>query len=707
MGIIGRIRKRGWIAVVIVGIAIIAFIIGDFAKKQPNHTDLGKINHNTITYNYFEQRAAELMDNYRQQQQNDQIPNEVEHQLREQAWQMLVEEDLYQEQYDRLGLRITSNELNDMYMGTFIHPYLRQSFTDPQTGEYNTSAVRSWIDNFDMLDTTRRAMWLDLEKAVKRDRMQQKYSTLIAKGLYAPKAFAEQVAQYSANTANVRVAAVRYQSVDDADVTLTDADYQAYYNEHKAEFLQREEMRELDFILFPVIPTAADLQAVEENVMKTWEEFQNTEDENLAYFVNDLSQSATRYDTLYHSADAFSPVDSIVTASAAGTMVAPRIIGNDWVMAKVVNAAMRPDSIRASVIVILNRNAYGSDVTRTPEEADHLTDSVADLLRSGKMSFDQAVADFSDDPSKSNGGDQGWQQDGFYGFLNERIVSTPVGNFFTYDMPNNMGHYIVLVTGKTELQKKYRVAILTIPITPSEQTDGEVYARANQFAGQNRTHAAMMAAAQAENYAVRNGMVYAMSNNLQGVNGNAREIVRWAFDEETENGSVANKVFSTGERLYVVAALKDVYKKGYPELRQVRDMIESQVRIDKKAAMLMAKADEALKAGKDINAIATTLGTTVDTIGNVGFNDYYFDRYGYEPKALATVAAAEPHTLVGPVKGTSAVYLIQVDDTTPAANIATESILNNMQMEQQQKVRNVSQILKDKSKIKDERGKFF
>ena len=282
-----------------------------------------------------------------------------------------------------------------------------------------------------------------------------------------------------------------------------------------------------------------------------------------------------------------------------------------------------------------------------------------------------------------------------------------MGNFFTYDMPNNMGHYIVLVTGKTELQKKYRVAILTIPITPSEQTDGEVYARANQFAGQNRTHAAMMAAAQAENYAVRNGMVYAMSNNLQGVNGNAREIVRWAFDEETENGSVANKVFSTGERLYVVAALKDVYKKGYPELRQVRDMIESQVRIDKKAAMLMAKADEALKAGKDINAIATTMGTTVDTIGNVGFNDSYFDRYGYEPKALATVAAAEPHTLVGPVKGTSAVYLIQVDDTTPDANIATEYILNNMQMEQQQKVRNVSQILKDKSKIKDERGKFF
>ena len=487
MGIIGRIRKRGWIAVLIVGVAIIAFIIGDFAKKQPNRTDLGKINHNTITYNYFEQRASELMDNYRQQQQNDQIPTEVEHQLREQAWQMIVEEELYQEQYDKLGLRITSSEISDMYMGTFIHPYLRQSFTDPQTGEYNTSAVRSWIDNFDMLDTTRRAMWLDLEKAVKRDRIQQKYSTLITKGLYAPKAFAEQVAQYSANAANVRVAAVRYQSVDDGEVTLTDADYQKYYNEHKAEFKQREEMRELDFILFPVIPTDADLKAVEENVMKTWEEFQTTEDENLAYFVNDLSQSATRYDTLYHGAEAFSPIDSIVTSSAAGTMVEPRIIGNDWVMAKVVNSAMRPDSIRATVAVILNRNAYGSDVTRTPEEADRLTDSVADLLRTGKISFDQAVADFSDDPSKSNnGGDQGWMEDGAYGFLNERIVSTPVGNFFTYDMPNNMGHYLVLVTGKTELHKKYRVAILTIPITPSEQTDGEVYARANQFAGQNR-----------------------------------------------------------------------------------------------------------------------------------------------------------------------------------------------------------------------------
>ena len=707
MGIIGSIRKRGWIAVVVVGVAIICFIIGDFAKKQPNMPDMGKINGKTITSAYFNQRADEMIENYRQQQQMDQLPSEVEYQIREQAWQVMVEEQLNENQYNRLGLRVTSSEVSDMFAGSFIHPYLRQIFTNPQTGEYNVQQIRSMTDNFDMLDSTSKTQWVQLEKAVKQDRLQQKYNMLISKAFYMPKAMAAQVADMSSDAANVRVAALRFQNVADEEANPTQADYEKYYKEHKAEYRIREELRELDFIVFPVNPTPADLQAIEENVNKTWEEFQQVEDKDIMYFVNDECQSASRNDTIYKTADAFSPLDSIVKASNPGTMIAPRIVGNDWVMARVTGAAMRPDSLRVSAIWILNKKA-GGEISRSEEEASRLTDSIADLLRTGKMPFEQAVAEFSDDPAKAeNKGDLNWVPDGYYGFLNERVVNTPVGNFFTMERPDKTGHVIALVTGKTEPHMKYKVAMITLPITPSEQTDGEIYAKANHFAGQNRTHAAMMSAAQAENLAVRNAIIPAMANSLQGVNGNARSIVQWAFNDETENGSVANQVFSTGEYMYVVVALKDILKKGYLQLEQVRNMIEQPVRLEKKGEILMAKAEEALKTNKNIDTLASQLGTTVDSVNNVRFNDYYFDRFGMEPKVQAAIAATKQNSLIGPIKGTSAVYMVQVDGVVKGEEVSADMIRNNMESEEQQKVRSLIQVLKDNAKITDQRNKYF
>ena len=122
---------------------------------------------------------------------------------------------------------------------------------------------------------------------------------------------------------------------------------------------------------------------------------------------------------------------------------------------------------------------------------------------------------------------------------------------------------------------------------------------------------------------------------------------------------VADQVYEC-DGMFVVVALKDVYKKGYATLDQVRPMIEQQVRLDKKAELLMARAEEAVKAAKDINSIALKLNTTVDTLDSVAFNDYYLGRYGMEPKVQAAISAKKSG-LVGPVKGASGVYMVQID----------------------------------------------
>lgn len=702
MGIIGSIRKHSGWAVAIVGIAILAFILGDLTKNNGGIPDVGKVNGEVLTSQRFNEKVAEMENNYKVQQQTTQVPAEMENQIREQVWAQFVDESLMEEQAAKLGLRVSPAEVNDMFTGRFIHPYVRQSFTDPQSGQFDVRFVSQFIENFDQLDTMRRMQWVELEKYCKTDREQQKYSTLINAGFYMPKALAAKVAEYAGTVANVRVVSMPFSSVSDDEAAVADADYEKYYNEHKAEFRVREELRDLEFIAFPVNPTPQDLADIQEQVNKVWAEFQTVPADEVAFFVN--AESDRSYDSSYRRASTFkAPFDEQIAAAKDGDMLAPVMAGNEWMMAKVISSAVRPDSLRASVVYILNQNA-GGNIMRSDAQAKSLADSVLALVNGNKMTFEQAVEQFSDDPQKGETkGDMDWQLDGGYGFLNEELVNRPVGSCFVFEHPQGVGYFLVKVTDKTKAEKKYRVALITREIAASAATNRAVYNEANRFAGQNRNITDFTAAAQQQNLQVRNARVTMMSNNLSGI-GNARSIVQWAYNEDTKVGAVADQVYEC-DGMFVVVALKDVFKKGFATLEQVRPMIEQAVRLDKKGELLMARADEAVKAAQDITSIAVKLNTTVDTIDSVSFADYYFDRYGMEPKVQAAISAKKGG-LVGPVKGASGVYMVQIDSKAPRA-AADGQVTMQLEQGYRSKARMASQVLREQAKIVDQRNKFF
>ena len=704
MGIIGSIRKHSWIAVALVGIAIIAFILGDLTKNNRGIPDMGKVNGETMSRQRFDELVERAENNYKMQQQVAQVPSEMQSRIRESVWGEFVEETLFEEQAKKLGLQVTPGELGDMYTGKFIHPYLRQYFTNPQTGIYDTLGVRRTLENFSSMDTTQRMQWVELEKAVKKDRMQQKYASLILSGFYMPKALAEKVAVYSQEVSNVRVAALPFQSVSDEEVTLADADYKNYYDEHKAEFRVPEEFRDIEFIVYPVNPTPQDLADIQAGVEKTWAEFQTIEDEEIPFFVN--GESYRSYDSTYVKASSFkAPFDAQVEAAAAGTFIAPAIVGNEWMMAKVMNTAVRPDSLRASVIYILNSKAGSNITTRSEDQAKHLADSVYAMLTANRIAFEAAVEQFSDDPQKSETkGDMDWQLDGNYGVLNEQIVNTPVGGYFLYERPDGIGYFIVKVTDKTPASKKYRVALITREIVPSKATNDAVYTQAHKFASQNRTLKSFEASAQEQNLQMRNARIGLMSENLAGVT-SAREIVRWAFNKETQLGAVTDQVYEC-DGMYVIATLKDVFKKGYATLDQVRPMIEQDVRREKKAELLIARAEEAAKVAKDINSIAIKLNVAVDTLDSVSFNDNYFGKFGMEPKVQSVIAATKSG-LTKPVKGASAVYMVQVDSKAKVDGVDGSLVRAQMEQGYRNKVRQITEVLRMKANIEDNRNEHF
>lgn len=704
MGIIGSIRKHSWVAVLLVGIAIIAFILGDLTKNKGGMPDMGSVNGETMTRQRFDELVERAETNYKMNQQVAQIPAEMQSRIRESVWTEFVEETLFEEQAAKLGLQVTSDEMGDMYTGKFIHPLLRQYFTNPQTGVYDTLGVRRTLENLNAMDTNQRLQWVDLEKAVKKDRMQQKYASLVLSGFYMPKTLAEKVAAYTKEVSNIRVVAMPFQSVSDDEVTLGDADYKKYYDEHKNEFRVYEELRSIEYIVYPVNPTAADLAEIEAGVKKTWEEFQTVEDEEIPYFVN--GESHRSYDSSYVKSSSFrAPMDAQIEAASAGTMIEPAIVGNEWMMAKVLATAMRPDSLRASVIYVFNNKVGGNITTRSEEQAKHLADSVLAMLNANRISFEDAVEQFSDDPQKGEThGDMNWQLDGGYGVLNEQIVNTPVGGHFIYERPDGIGYFIVKVTDKTPATKKFRVALITREIEPSKATNDAVYTTAHKFASQNRTMKSFEASAQQENLQVRTERVAKMSETLPGVS-NAREIVRWAFNKETQKGAVTDQVYEC-DGAYVIATLQDIYQKGYATLEQVRPMIEQDVRREKKAELQLARAEEAAKVAKDINSFASKVNMPVDTLDSVAYGSNYFGKFGMEPKVQSVVAATKSG-MTSPIKGASAVYMIQVDSKAPAEGMEAEMMRMQLEQGYRNKVRQITDVLRLKADIEDTRNEHF
>ena len=705
MGIIGNIRKHSWIAVTIVGIAIIAFIIGDLQKNR-KQVAFAKLDGEEVTYDYFNSRVLQREEDYN-------MRGNSSYAFKESIWQEIVQERLLGKEMEALGVVVTDAEVSDMYVGRFIHPSLQQQFTNPQTGVYDRQGISNYVRQIESMPDTSMAkvQWLKFQEQVREDRQRNKYVSLLQYGMYMPKAIAEKIAEISAKQSDVRVAGMLYSQNSDIQVELTDADYQKYFDSHKKELnrdifrMDNREQREVAYAVFTAQPSQSDIAEIESEVNSWWSEMQEMDENSVIDFVN----MHGGYDSMFVSSDVFAtPLDSIVKSSHSGSEIAPIIVPSmtrdgynrhaygEYVMGKVLKTEMRPDSLRISLILIPSQN-YHQSITRTPEQAAHLRDSAMASIKAG-MPFEAAVAAFSID--STNGGDQDWQLDGAYGILNEDIVHHNVGDVFDKELPNNAGYFIVKVTGKSASKMKYRVALAQKVITPSTDTEKDVRDRANQFASQFSTCQAMIEGAQSQNVQMRSALLISMSDSLTGF-ANTRDAVRWAFNEKTVSGAVSGEIYNS-DYSYIVVGLREVYVPNQLTLDQARPLIENRVRLEKLGEQLVAKASDAANGTNDINTIAAKLNVSIDTIAGVTFGGY-LGRNGMEPKATAAIAAKNDTGIIGPIQGANGVYVISVDSNTKAEKNDAESIRQRYENTGMNGLNYLIPVLQSRIKIVDNR----
>jgi peptidyl-prolyl cis-trans isomerase D len=342
MAVIGTLRKHSTLAVILIGVAISAFIISDLftgkGKGKNGLPPVGIIAGEEITVRDYNQRVDDNIEMQRTSQNKENLTPQETYDIRQNTWTQYLNEVIMGKEYEQLGINVTTDELYDLVQGSRPHNLIRQYFQDPATKQYNPQMVINFLQNLDNMKPEVKKQWLNLEKYIKEDRLTQKYQALVAKGYYMPEAFAKMDYTNKKKNAEIRYVAARYTTVKDEDVVLTDKDYEAYYEKNK-KLYEQEPSRDLDYVIFEVLPSAEDREFTKESVLQIYNDFRNTQD--YITFVN--STSDKRYDsTWFKKGQLPVTIDSLLFSSPVGTFVPPYEENMAWHMARLMDIQAEP-----------------------------------------------------------------------------------------------------------------------------------------------------------------------------------------------------------------------------------------------------------------------------------------------------------------------------------------------------------------------------
>ncbi len=703
MAIIGEIRKHYWLLVAIIGVALLLFVLSDFSRKRAKQTNtIGVIAGEKISGVEFNKKVEENIELEKANSGKDNITSDESYKIRQRTWQTMLSEIVMNQQYDKLGVTVTVDELDDLIRGKNPHPYIQQSFTDPNTGKFDPKSVTNFLQNLDNVEPKMKQRYLSLEKAIRTDRLSTKYNNLITKGFYFPKAFAKRNYEESNKMAEVRLTGVRYQAVSDSMVKLTDADYEKYYNENKYKFYQDKPIRDIEYVVFDSKASEEDVVKIKTDLSKLFQEFTTVTD--VPTFVNSVSE--TRYDSSWKKKGSYSPVlDSILFRSPVGTVIPPLEDNGMFRFFKVMDRQMRPDSLKASHILFAYAGSQKQDAKRTKEAASKVADSVLMVVKKNPASFESLAGTLSDDDfAKKKMGDLGWFADGaMVPEFNTAVLKGKVGDIVKVE--SSFGFHIIKITGKKEPTEKIRVASVDRKIEASSKTVEGVYNVASSFAADNNTLEKFDKAVKEKGLNMRSAdRTDAMADNFPGVQ-HAREVVRWAFNKETQKGAVSNVFEVDGS--YLVAAVKTAVEKGTVPLEVLKDGIKPLVIREKKAELIIKRINSKFASLKDINQILSEYKGKIDTV-DIAFASANIPGYGHEPKVTGQVFTMKKGQISAPIQGEQAVFVVIFDSFKDApATTDYENQRRQMAMTFQSRAGQIPSLLENKAKITDNRLIFY
>ncbi|MBK7886165.1 MAG: SurA N-terminal domain-containing protein [Bacteroidetes bacterium] len=696
MAVIEKIRGKAGLLIGIVGFSLAAFILGDFFSTRNgfmsgSDSTVGEIKGKKINIMDFEARVQTQVDNYKLQSSNETVDQNTMDQLREQSWNQLINEMVMNPQFEKLGLTCSPKELLDMVQGKNPHQQIKQAFTDPKTGIFNSANVVNFLKNMDNDATGKtRQQWVLFENAIREERIQQKYYNLIKQGLFVTKAEAKDDFFAKNKTANVRYVALPYTSIIDSTIEITDSELKTLYNATMKKYKQ-EASTNIDYVTFEITPSDMDRQAAMFAITQLTDTFRTSTNDSVFVVLN----SDGPFNASYNKKGSLPfNIDSLMFSVPVGFVFGPYEENGAFRLAKLSAVKMMPDSVKASHILLKIEGANKDSVLAR-------ADSIKNALKSG-ADFKTLSDQYStDEGAKMKGGDLGWFSPGMMvAEFNDACFQGNKGDYTV--VQTQFGVHIIHIVDQGKQSRQVRVAYVEKKIEPSTKTYQAVYAKANEFAGKNLTADAFEKAVTEQKltkFSEPNIMETARQvGPLEG----SREMVRWSFTAEL--GEVS-KAFEFGNR-FVIAKLNDRREKGFSTMEQVKDQLTAELRRDKKAAMLMEKMK---KGGTTLESIGTAVTQPVQSAASVSFASPMLANSGMESFVVGYLMAMKPGQTSAPLKGLNGVYVVQVEsfaDVKEPADLkeATKQLRSQLQNRSQYESYNA---LREKAGIVDKRAKFY
>ena len=663
-----RIRNHGIILLIVVGVAMLAFILGDFLNSgssffNRSRENVGVIAGHKVHYTEYEAAKDQLTEVYKIESGSNDINEELGMQIRSQVWQMMLMDYTLREQAQAIGMDVTAEELSNLCIGENPHKLItqRRAFYD-ETGKFNRFALINFLNSLAQEPETQeqaanmqqaKNYWLYWENAVRLTHMQDKYVNLLSQLLTANPLDAKYAFDARQTTVNVEFVQQPFFAVADSLVKVTDADIKKLYNAQKEQY-KRTPNRSLVYVGFPIEPSEADFSEVEK-LMKTLEnDFQTKED--VTTIVN--SNSDILYDGRDYSETTI-PAEYKEFAFGKGVkkgQYTELTFANDtYSMARIMECGYsKPDSVK----LVLVANGEGTeDVELGWFQASELQKTIADPAFAGRK-----------------------------------------GSTFT--VSSGMGEQTFKIADKSNPTPKVKLAILSRKVTPSSKTYGILYNEAKQFIVNNNSIDSLRQSAQELGLSVT--PAFALDANADKVNDlkNSRPIVRWAY--EATVGDLSD-VFECGNQ-FVVAALTEINDGEYRTLNEVRAELQMQALADKKADYIINQ----LNGVTTLEAAAELFDAEIQSAEGISLASYRLGAAGVEPAVIGAALALESNTTSAPVKGNMGVYMVRIGEKTVA-----EGELNAEQEIQQLNMRTsysapyqAIALIEENAEVEDNRARF-
>lgn len=720
MATLQTIRSKGTILILILGLALFAFIAEELVRalsssRNASRQVIGEVYGKNVNYQEFNELYDEYENAVKLGNGNQNLTEAQTIQLRDQVWNDYVSQKIMEHEAKALGLTVTDAEVENI-INTGSSSILRQTpFTNPQTGIFDVNTLKQFLSNYEEIqnnaeypEAQKDAMaqyyryWKLIEKQVRQEALSQKYQTLLSSCILSNPVSAKAAFEAQNEESTVLLAAVPYTTIKDTDIEATDADIKAKYDEMKRQypdmFDMQEEARDIKYIVVPVTASEADEAELEKELNEYKASLETGE--NIANIVRE-SRSNISYNGVPVSRKSL-PTDiaNQLDTLAPGALVGPtkNVAENTMNVVKYIAKIQQPDSVEYRVLAVA-----GND-----NEAKQKADSILTALNAGAP-IDTLAKRYNQSAEAqwltSAQVDRSTLRDDDKAFV-EAIFNTPAGTYRKLEL--NSSNIILNVTDRRNIIDKYDVAIIKRPIEFSEDTHNQIWNNFSSFLAANQKMEDIEANAASQGYNVQTAQyVTAGDHYIANVRGTT-DALRWVFDK-AKVGQVSElyEAGNANDQLLVVM-LTDIHKKGMRDIKEenLNQMLRDEVIQDKKAAQIIEK----IQGMKSVAEVAKVAGAVQDTVSHITFAAPVFVQKvaSSEPALSGAVSAAKQGQFVTGVRGNGAVYAFQVlnknklqgkfdqkQEETKLASTYARS-LNAMM-----------QVLARKAKIVDERYKFY